>query len=146
MSSSSKGRDALSSLNIPAFEVGRANMSGNWRQGQDSIALNMQDVIFLAPNFNARPAIWATGNINGSYTGNPQGAQVLLTGSGLTGNFNVLTWDQNRNLWLSSITKGSGGLSGGPPNMQNIYFQGISTGTINNNSGTFSGTGSGIVK
>jgi hypothetical protein len=146
MSSTDTGRDLLSRFNIPAFEVGRANMSGSWREGQNSLTVNMNDVIFLAPNFNARPGIWATGSVSGSYTGNPVNASVSLSGSGLDANFNMINWDQNRNVWLSTITNGTGGLIGGQPNTQGLNFHGISAGTINPNQGTISGSATGLVR
>jgi len=146
MSSHENGRDLLSRFNIPAFEVGRANMSGSWSQGQNSINVNMNDVIFLAPNFNARPSIWATGNVSGSYTGNPNNASVSLSGSGLNASFNMLNWDQTRNVWLSTITNGTGTLPGNQPNTQGIIFHGVSAGTINPNQGTFSGSATGLAR
>jgi hypothetical protein len=137
---------ALQKLNIPCVEVGRASLSGLGNSEGGSINVNMNDVIFFAPNTGARPSIWATNAVSGNYTGNPLGAVVPLSGNGLNANFNVQQWDTTNSKWLSNVTNGQGSITGGGQNVQNLNFHGAAAGTINQGSGSFSGTGAGIAK
>jgi hypothetical protein len=151
-----EGKKRLKDLNVPVAEIGRATMTGTWSAGTNSMNVTMKDMVFLAPNSGDRPAIWSTGNVSGSYAGNPTGAAVPLSGgganlAGMTANFNVQQWNTNTNKWLSTVTNGSGKVInlGNAPNVQNnvpITFQGAAAGAINKTNATFSGTAAGTVK
>ena len=71
----------------------------------------------------------------------------MLSGNGLTANFNVNHWNANNNTWGAKVTDGQGNLSGsytGP-----VQFQGGAAGTIQpgtSPAGSFTGTGAGIAK
>jgi hypothetical protein len=136
---------ALQALNIPCVEVGRANLSGSGANG-GTIDMTMNNVIFFAPNHGQRPQIWATGNVSGAYTGNPSFLSVPLSGNGLSVSFNIQQWNTNTNQWLSTIPNGTGSITGGGLNVQNLNFKGAGAGTINQGAGTFSGTAAGVAK
>ena len=127
---------ALEQLNIPAVEVGRANLTGSG----NNLTVNMNNVIFLAPSTGAAPSIWATGTVNGSYTANPAiGQAVILTGNGLRTAFTPTKWGNDN--WLATVS-GHGTYNGpGSMNGSNIQMQGAGAGTYR--AGTFSGTASG---
>jgi hypothetical protein len=148
MAANEVGRGKLQQLNIPCFEVGRASLSGSGFSEGGSINVNMNDVIFFAPNTGGQPSIWATNSVGGHYTGNPINAVVPLNGDGLSANFGVQHWDTNNNVWLSRIQNGSGTLNrvDVPGTVTINNFQGAAAGTINQGAGTFSGTGAGIAK
>lgn len=138
--------EALEKLKIPCVEVGRANLTGSWSQSVNSMNVNMNDVIFFAPNTDARPSIWATNSVGGSYAGNPMGAVVGLSGNGLSANFNVQQWDTTNSKWLSSVTDGHGSITEGGSNVQNLNFHGAAAGAIDQEMRTISGTAAGVAK
>ena len=128
--------------NIPCVEVGRANLTGNWTSGLNSISVNMPNTIFFAPNNGDKPQIWATGNVNGAYGGTPSSATVPLSGNGISANFNVQQWNSNK--WLSTVN-GSGVYNGtGTMNGSSVQFKGAAAGPYG--SGAFSGTAAGVAK
>jgi hypothetical protein len=155
-----EGKKRLKELNVPVAEIGRATMTGAWSAGTSSMNVTMKDMVFLAPNTGDRPSIWSTGNVGGSYTGNPLGASVPLSGgganlSGLNANFKVQQWNTTSNTWLSTVTNGSGTYTNfipkpgnGLPTSVPLSFQGAAAGAIapGKTGGTFSGTGAGIAK
>lgn len=127
---------ALEQLNIPAVEVGRANLTGSG----NNLTVNMNNVIFLAPSTGAAPSIWATGTVSGSYTANPAiGQAVTLTGNGLTTAFTPSQWANGK--WLATVS-GNGTYSGtGSMNGNNIQLQGAGAGGFG--AGIFTGTAAG---
>jgi len=136
----------LQAMQVPVVEVGRTNLSGSWNSGVNSINVNMNDVVFFAPNNGQAPSLWATDQIMGQFTGNPSGAKVLLQGDGLQSQFNLQQWDTQNNTWLSTITNGQGSIKNGGSNTENINFQGAGAGHISPIKEIFSGTASGVSK
>jgi hypothetical protein len=141
MAGTPEGRTKLQQLNIPCVEIGRTNLTGS---GGAITSMAMNDVTFFAPNSGQKPQIWATGSVNGNYSGNPLGASVNLSGGGLSAQFNVQQWNTNK--WLSTITNGNApagiGSYSGPFN-----FNGAGAGTYTGaGSGTFAGTAAGVAK
>ncbi len=134
---------ALAQLNIPFAEVGRANLIGNG----NNMVVNMNDVTFFAYQTGAAPKIWATGDVNGTYTAPPAlNTPVALAGNGLSANFNVQTFDTTTSgKWMATVD-GSGTLSGGTYNGPTT-FNGAAAGTNTiGTSGSFSGTAAGTAK
>jgi len=144
MRQTSDGLAKLQQLNIPAVEIGRTNLTGSWSSGLNGINVNMYDTIFLSYITGQRPQIWATGNVSGTYTGNPSGASVDLTSGvpGLTGNFYVYKWGSNK--WLSSISGNALNGIGSYPGAFSFSGAGAGTYTTGPASGTFSGTAAGV--
>jgi hypothetical protein len=109
----------------------------------------MNNVIFFAPSTGAPPGIWATGDVNGSYSGIPAlNKSVTLNGDGLTADFTPKTWSNEK--WLSTVN-GDGTLQViGPARTspagytKPITFSGAAAGTYNG--GNFSGTAAGTAK
>lgn len=133
---------ALQQLNIPCVSVGNANLSGSG----NNMTVSMNNVIFFANSSGAAPKIWATGNVNGGYTGTPStSVPVALSGSGLSANFNIQRWNTSANNWMATVTNGAGNLSGGSY-AGPVSFQGVGAGTINQTNNTFSGTAAGTAK
>jgi hypothetical protein len=139
MTQTSDGQGALAGLNIPYAEVGRANLTGT----DGNLSVDMNDVIFFAYSSGATPQIWATQNVSGTYVTTPSAGTVVgLTGSGLSADFTTQSWADSR--WSASIL-GSGAYSGsGTMNGSSIQFRGGAAGPYG--SGSFTGTGSGIVR
>ena len=139
MAATTEGQAKLQQMNIPCVEVGRATLTGS---GNNFSSLNMTDTIFFAPNSGAKPTIWATGNVNGSYSSAPTiNTPVGLSGGGLNADFTFKQWDAGNGKWLSSIN-GTGGFNG------SASFQGAGAGTLTNPSGagTISGTAAGVAR
>lgn len=136
MTQTAEGQAALSSLNIPYSEVGRANLTGT----DGNLTVNMNDVVFFAYSSGAAAKIWATNNITGSYTTDPvAGTSVGLSGNGLSTSFKVNQWSGNT--WLSTVN-GSGVYSGtGTLSGSSVDMKGAAAGTYS--AGSFSGTGAG---
>lgn len=146
------GQAALQKLHIPSVEIGRANLSGSYANGS-TVDINMDNVIFFASSTGTAPAIWATGNVNGTYSNDPQGVTVPLSGDGLNADFFIENWDTSSNRWLATIN-GSGNLqTRGPGNTLpathtgSIDFKGAGAGTFTGTtSGSLSGKAAGIAK
>lgn len=137
-----QGRAALQQLSIPFIEVGRANLAGSG----NNMDVNMNDVTFFAYQTGAAPKIWATGNVNGTYTAPPVlNTPVVLTGNGLNVNFNVQAFDTSAKKWTATVD-GGGAYSGtGTMNGSNVQINGAAAGTNTGaGTGTFSGTGAGV--
>jgi len=130
---------ALQQLNIPCVSVGKADLSGSG----NNMTVSMNNVMFFANSSGAAPKIWATGHVNGGYTGTPStSVPVALSGNGLSANFNIKRWSTTTNNWLATITDGTGNLSGGSYTGA-VSFKGVGAGTINQTNNTFSGTAAG---
>jgi len=139
---------ALQALNIPAVQVGSATLSQGAGTVNNLSNVTMEDVRFFATSTGGVPKIWATNNVHGSYNGPPvTGAPTTLTGGGLSADFTLHQWNDSK--WGATVTNGNGVVAG-----QNIQFKGGAAGTVmpmpslpsSPPSGTFSGTGAGIVK
>ena len=141
MAGTPEGRTKLQQLNIPCVEIGRTNLTGS---GGAITSMAMNNVTFFAPNSGQKPQIWATGSVNGNYSGNPLGASVNLSGGGLSAQFNVQQWNTNK--WLSTITNGNAPSGIGTYGSQ-FNFNGAGAGTYTGTtSGTFAGTAAGVAK
>jgi hypothetical protein len=144
MRQTSDGLAKLQQLNIPCVEIGRTNLTGSYSYMGNSINVNLYDTIFLGFNNGQRPQTWVTGNVSGTYGGNPTGASVDLTSnvSGLTGNFYVNKWESNK--WLSSISGNA--LNGIGSHSGAFSYRGAGAGTYTTGpaSGTFAGTAAGV--
>lgn len=159
--STEAGRNKLSQLNIPAFEVGRTNLSGSLIDGDsgsfDFVSVAMNDVVFFAPSTGQKPGIWATNSVTGQYdfshgfinSGNIANADnviALSNGSGISADFQFNNWNASNNTWSASVKNGTGNLSGGSYNGP-VNFKGAAAGThTGTNAGSFSGTGAGVVR
>ena len=143
LASTDAGRASLQALNIPCVQVGIANLSGSG----NNLTVNMNDVKFFSTTAGSVPRAWATGNVNGTYTGTPcTSTPVNISGSGLSAQFNVSRWDTSAKVWVSHIANGTGNLSGGSYNGA-VTFKGAGSGPITpatSTSGTFSGTATGL--
>jgi hypothetical protein len=155
------GRSKLQQMNIPAFEVGRTNLSGSLIAGSDSsldyVSVMMDNVTFLAPSTGGKPGIWATNNVTGQYDFsnghltpvniiNTDNVIAISNGDGISADFQFTQWNTSTNTWTSSIRNGTGTLSGGSYNGP-VNFRGAGAGTLTGtNSGSLSGTAAGIVK
>lgn len=146
---------------IPAFEVGRTNLSGSIVSGSngsfDRVSITMNDVVFLAPSTRQKPTIWTTDSVSGQFdfshgfitSGNvtdPGNRITLSNGNRITADFRFTNWNTINNTWSARINNGTGNLSGssftGP-----INFGGTASGSHTGGiSGSLSGKGSGIVR
>ncbi|MBN1906598.1 MAG: FecR domain-containing protein [Deltaproteobacteria bacterium] len=144
MAATETGRAILSSLNIPAVEIGRTTLSGT---GVNVTDITMHDVTFFASSTGSAPEIWATGNITGEFTDNPFGENVMLTNGDLSVDFNIKNWDTMNNTWGADVYNGHGTLSRADTGTTaQIEFSGVAGGThTGGTSGSFSGEGAGYV-
>lgn len=139
LASTEAGRTKLQDLKIPAFEVGRATLSGS---GNGFSSLTMSDVVFLAPASGGRPVIWATGSVSGQYSTAPAVNQpITLSGSSVNVDFTFKHWNQTNNTWLS-VVNGSGTVG----SHNGVVLSGAGAGSINQSAKTISGTAAGIAK
>ena len=115
----------------------------------------ISNATFFAPSTGGTPKIWASGNVNGTYTGTPTGSSFGLTGyqpgtvttNGINAQFNVQQWTGSK--WGATVTNGTvpantTGFTYTNSTTTGLNFQGAAAGTIG--TGTFSGTAAGIVK
>jgi len=141
---------------IPAFEIGRANLTGMYSDGHltidmQSASYGMRDVVFLAPSNDARPQIWATGSVSGHTTGQAvtPGTTVSLSDAAknISADFTFKAYMPCESKWSATV---SGNAPSGLGNYTSAFtFQGGAAGTIQGTVGsgdfTFSGTAAGIV-
>jgi hypothetical protein len=132
--------NVLRNLKIPTVEVGRATFNGS----ASGVSISLNDVIFLANQAGAKALIWATGNVNGTYTSPPTiGSTIMLNSSVGSVDFTFKKWESNK--WLAEI-QGSV-INLGSPSNNNLKVQGVGAGRYTgDSSGTISGTAAGIVK
>lgn len=135
---------ALQALKIPCFEVGRATLSS------DLLApswVTISNVIFLSSSAGGRPAIWASGSVNGVNALGASLFSVPVAGNGLSATFQINRWNDldGTGTWMGTVTDGSGSISGGGANVQNLQFKGVAAGTFNGIV-NFSGTAAGLAK
>ncbi len=133
----------LEQLNIPCVGVGTMNIAGgNLTQG-DVMTVLMEDVTFFSYSTGARPVIFATDQVTGTYSSNPGiGYNLDIAGASgndvITGTMTIQKWDTN---WGASID-GAGNVAG-----TGIDIRGAAAGSIDSVPdvfpGTFSGTAAG---
>jgi len=161
MAGDSDGRSKLQQMNIPAFEVGRTNLSGSLIAGSetslDYVSVIMNNVAFFAPSTGEKPGIWATNNVTGQYDfshgflssgtiTNTANVIAISNGDGISADFQFTQWNTSTHAWMAAIQNGTGTLSGGSYNGP-VNFRGAGAGTLTGtNSGSLSGTAAGIVK
>jgi hypothetical protein len=132
-------------MQIPCFEVGRANFLGTG----NNMTVSMSDVQFLRYSTEVNPRIWGTGDVQGSYSAAPVlNVPVTInavTGGNMTGTFTMQNW--NTGIWGAAVN-GTGALNrtdnlGGAVN---IDFKGAAAGVYTGSTtGSFSGTAGGVV-
>jgi hypothetical protein len=146
MASTAAGQATLQQLNIPAYEIGSANLSGSVT-GANGVSVDMNNVRFFAPTAGGRPTIWATGNVTGTYSGVPVGVGIPMTQTGgtntasIAGNLNMQSF--NANQWRATFSSTVTSVVGGS-NVQ--IFGGAAGSYTGSGSGTLSGTAAGTVK
>lgn len=156
---------------IPCFQVGSTDLRGNGDVPVSGGAINLGSAVdasrgilnatFFAPSTGAKPQVWASGLVNGSYTGSPTGGIVALSGyapgstgqaaNGINATFNVLPFGTTN--WGATITghAPAGSLSGaqGFTQTNGVTFQGGAAGQITKTPdatpGMFTGTAAGVV-
>jgi hypothetical protein len=146
MASTTAGQAKLLQLNIPAFEIGSVDFTGSGVVSADSINVTMAGVKYFAPTAGGRPTIWATGNISGTYTGNPMSVgNVSLAGSsatvsGLAPTLTMQNWNSGKWGAFVSDNAGTGNIGG------NAGIRMFGKGAGSFSGGAFSGTAAGGVK
>ena len=147
----------LNNLKIPFVQVGKTTLSGTG----NNLDITMNDVTFFATSTGAKPSIWATKDIIGSFSDVPgKNIPVSLknTGGTISADFTVRSWSNNQ--WIATVDNGKGNLQGDYSGK--IDFNGVAAGTYTTNpphspgaesiqapgSGGYitSGTASGVVK
>ncbi len=148
LASTAAGQATLQRLNIPAFEIGSADLSGSGGVAGDTLAVNMAGVKFLAPTTGGRPTVWATGSVGGNYAGNPIAAGTITlnqiagsNASGVQANFTMSSFSGGT--WQGKV---SGPVSGTVGGHTNINMTGLAAGSYNAGTGTISGMAAGLVK
>ena len=135
--------------NIPAFQVGQATLSSNGYQTVPggSMSVTMSNVTFFSSSTGGTPAIWATNDVRGNYSGTPStsGPAVNLSGSGLKATFGINSWDAVNNNWAAKVASSNDSLLSGGSYSGSVNFKGGAAGKIQTE-GYFSGTGAGIAK
>ncbi|MCX5816490.1 MAG: hypothetical protein NTX75_09670 [Proteobacteria bacterium] len=139
------GKASLQVLNVPCVQVGEAHLSGSG----NNLTVNINNVKFFSTTAGSAPRVWATGNVNGAYTGIPStSSSVNISGNGLSALFNVSRWDTSAKVWVSNVANGTGNLSGGSYSGA-VTFKGAGSGPIvptTSTSGSFSGSAAGTTK
>ena len=150
---------ALKALNIPAVQVGKVDLAGSAYVGGNGMSVTMPNTVFFAYSTGAAPRIWATGNVNGTFVGNPlPNDSLTLTGSNyqnasnMSATFTVKSWNNATNgKWGATVT-GSGNVNASP-----VALTGGAAGKVTTSSnfvgtglpystGNFSGTAAGIAR
>jgi hypothetical protein len=157
----------MNATKIPAVNVGSTDLRGNGSVTGGTINLGsasdagkgILNAAFYAYSTGATPQVWASGSVNGAYTGSPTAGTVNLSGyapgttgttNGITANFNVQQFGATN--WGATVTNGSAPANsltapqGGSATHAAITFQGGAAGQVNPIAGTFTGTAAGIAK
>jgi hypothetical protein len=170
---SAKLQEFFNATKIPCFQVGSTDLRGGGSVIGGTIDLGsaadaakgILNATFLAPSTGARPQIWASGLVNGAYTGTPSGGTVNLQGfapgstgattNGITANFNVQQFGTTAGSnWGATVTSGnvpSNSLTGaqGFTTTNSAVFQGGAAGKITAvptaSPGAFTGSAAGTV-
>ncbi len=132
-------------MQIPCFEVGRANFLGTG----NNMTVMMNDVQFLRYSTEVNPRIWGTGYVDGSYSAAPiLNVPVTInavTGGTMTGTFTVQNW--NTGTWGAAVS-GAGALdrTDNLGSSVNVNFKGAAAGSYTGSTtGSFSGAAGGVV-
>ncbi|TAN45719.1 MAG: hypothetical protein EPN22_01640 [Nitrospirae bacterium] len=130
----------VGTLNIPSFIVGKVNLAGS---GTNMPTVNMNNVVFLAPAAGSAPKIWATADVNGTYSANPVGQTANLSGGGINVQFTPQQWTSNK--WLATV---DGSIPASTMNNSSaLTVKGAAAGTYTGaGSGSFNGTAAGTLK
>lgn len=145
LSQTQAGRDMLAELNIPCIEVGITTLTGT----SEIMTVNMNDVSFFAYSTGADPRVWATSDVNGTFsqtpTVNSSVSMSSVSGGELSADFYINNWTGNQ--WDASVSGyGSLNRTDGAGGTVNVGFSGNAAGTYTGTtSGDFSGTGAGTV-
>jgi hypothetical protein len=138
------GRASLNQLNIPCINIGKTTLSGS----NSGLSVSMNDVTFFSYSSGGMPRIWATNNVNGSFSSAPSiGLTVPMSGGGLNADFRVNNWANSK--WGADVLNGVGTLNRTdvPGATVNLKFGGNAAGTYTGtSSGTLAGTASGTAK
>ncbi|OPY92565.1 MAG: hypothetical protein A4E73_01006 [Syntrophaceae bacterium PtaU1.Bin231] len=132
---------------IPAFEVGRVDLTYSNPVNPGLTSVNMNNVTFFTTSTDtarANPTLWATKEISGTYNVTPVNPVTLTGGTGSTAisaTFNPVRWDNNK--WGAAVN-GGGTLTNVNNATLNVNFKGGAAGTYSG--GNFGGTGAGVVK
>jgi hypothetical protein len=138
----------LEGLNISCVEIGKADLMGSQSFSTGQMDLHMQDLTFFSYSTGAKPRIWATDQITGTYSGTPNpGLTIPLSGTNynnaanLSADFHLEKWDPLYNQWGGNIENGIGQVGG-----HSISFRGGAAGNIDSATSSLSGTGSGTAQ
>ncbi|HOD97533.1 MAG TPA: hypothetical protein PLT63_02065, partial [Syntrophales bacterium] len=140
------GKNALRALNIPCVQVGYLDLKGN----NGNLEVNMLGVKFFAHSSGATPSLFATNNVNGSYTTTAPtaGTSVPLSatagGTIGTSTFTVQSWNSANNGKWSATVQGANANIGSTANLQGLNIKGAAAGNITGTN--FSGTAAGVAK
>jgi FecR protein len=149
MAGTEAGRTALQGMNVPGFEVGRADLTGSVVDAVNGdVAVNMWNTTFFAHDSAANaPSIWASGAVTGNNPSARSYVNVPVAGGGVSAQFYMQNYSAGGN-WSASVNNGSGTVGG-----HSVGFQGRAAGQaaggtdpFNANATIdFSGTASGVV-
>ncbi len=123
----SNAESILNNLKIPFVQVGKTTLSGTG----NNLDITMNDVTFFATSTGAKPSIWATKDIVGSFSDVPEkNVPVPLknTGGTISADFTVRSWSNNQ--WIATVDNGKGHLSENSYSGE-INFRGVAAGTYN---------------
>ena len=125
--------DTLVDMNIPSFEVGRADLTGSG----NGLTVTMADTTFFAYLGDQPPSIWASGSVTGTNSGGVTTAEVPVSGNGLNATFNLNSYAAGGN-WTASVDNGYGSVGG-----HYVSFHGAAAGQAEADN-HFTGTASGV--
>jgi len=146
MTADQAGKNALRALNIPCVQVGYLDLKGN----NGNLEVNMLGVKFFAHSSGATPSLFATNNVNGSYTTTAPTAGTFVplsaTAGGTIGTstFTVQSWNSANNGKWSATVQGANANIGSTANLQGLNIKGAAAGNITGTN--FSGTAAGVAK
>lgn len=140
MAGTEQGRATLDQLNIPFAHVGTTflYLFGEGDTPLDAINIWMDDVRFFAYAAGGAPLIWATGEVYGTYSGDPLWIEGGIETTGWIGDFYVTEFDGGG--WNAEIT-GRGPVSG---ITGDVRIAGGAAGSYGG--GSLTGTASGVVE
>jgi hypothetical protein len=146
LASTATGKIKLNQLNIPCYEIGKANLAGE----SGIMSISMTDVTFFSSSVGGPPKIWATDNVGGYlfYSSVPPdiGHMVNLTGGygSLYADFTIEKWDNG--VWKAKVNGyGTYDIPQDPMYNTQIDMRGGAAGTYNGN-GDLTGTAAGAVR
>ena len=101
------GQKGLQQLNIPFVEVARDSLHGQWDQGGNSFSVDINNAVFFSLSGGQTPSVWASGEVTGSYAGNPAGARISMNGDYSSAQFALQQWDPAQGAWIGVVGNGS---------------------------------------